>query len=130
MAAAKNKGLIAEDRLVKRLAVLPPDWTPVKVAASGSVTHKKGDLKSARNLIENKQTDRDSFSMTRAVLNKIQREATEQGGRVPLLTVQMGAAESDEVRVVVMREQDFMELVTELESWKADYNKLDWQSGP
>lgn len=130
MAAAKNKGLIAEDRLVKRLAVLPPDWTPVKVAASGSVAHKKGDLKSARNLIENKQTDRDSFSMTRAVLNKIQREATEQGGRVPLLTVQMGATESDEVRVVVMREQDFMELVTELESWKADYNKLDWQAGP
>ena len=70
--------------------------------------------------------------MTRAVLNKIQREATEQGGRVPLLTVQIGAAESDEVRVVVMREQDFMELVTELESWKADYNDLvkDCQSGP
>ena len=120
MAKTKNKGILAEERLLKRMSVLPDPWKPQKVMASGAMPNKKGDLKSERCLIENKQTDADSFSLKRSWLSKIEREATEQGGRLGAMAIQMGVNPIDEIRVVVLLEADFMELVTELEAWRND----------
>ena len=118
--AEKNAGLKAEARLLKRFQVLPEDLRPVQVAASGAMVHKKADLKSKQTLIENKLTKAGSFSLKRAIIEKIEREASEAGGRTPLLTVQMGQRETDECRVVILQERDYIELMDELGNLRAE----------
>ena len=122
--AEKNEGLKAEARLLKRLQGLPENYRPVRVAASGAMVHKKADLKSDFTLIENKQTAAASFSLKRSIIEKIEREASEAGGRTPLLTIQMGPRDTDECRVVVMQERHYIELMDEIESWKQENFKM------
>lgn len=118
--AEKNAGLKAEARLLKRFQALPEGYQPTLQLASGAMAHKKADLKAPNLLIENKLTQAGSFSLKRAVIEKIEREASEAGGRTPLLTVQMGQRETDECRVVIMQERDYIELMDELGNLRAE----------
>lgn len=118
--AEKNEGLKAESRLLKRLQVLPKIYRPILQAASGAMAHKKADLKAPALLIENKQTAAASFSLKRSIVEKVQREASEAGGRMPILTIQIGKHEHDECRVAVLQETDLIELLDEVENLRAD----------
>jgi hypothetical protein len=78
-------------------------------AASGAFWTRKGDVRSADLLIETKQTERQSWSITRKIWDKIRREAL-LDGRMPVLAVQI-----QNTRLVVIDEEDFFALVSRSE---------------
>jgi len=57
--------------------------------ASGAMWDCKGDVKSEMFLIEDKFTDADKFVFTRKVWDKISKEATKEGLRIPLLRLDL-----------------------------------------
>ena len=73
-------------------------------AASGAFWTRKGDVRSVDLLIETKQTDKASYSITKRVWDKIRREAL-LDGRLPVLALQI-----QETRLVVIDEEDFFAL--------------------
>lgn len=54
--------------------------------ASGAISHSKGDVRTARYLIEDKITDKQSYAVTRKVWDKIAKEGL-QVGKQPLLRI-------------------------------------------
>jgi hypothetical protein len=85
----------------KRLAATSGGTT---TAGSGAFWTRKGDVRSARFLIEGKQTDKASISVTKKIWGKIRREAL-LDGRLPVLALQI-----QETRLVVIDEEDFFAL--------------------
>lgn len=74
-------------------------------AASGAFWSRKGDVRSDRMLIEAKTTANKSFSVTRVVMDKIEKEAI-LDGRMPVLAVEIAGR-----NYVVLTEDDFDELL-------------------
>ena len=73
------------------------------VVASGALWGAKGDVRSDRFLIECKTTEKDYYSLTASVWEKIEREATKDHLRIPLMVIDL----EDRDRVVVFRPKDF-----------------------
>jgi hypothetical protein len=88
----------------RRLAVSSGGTT---TAGSGAFWTRKGDVRSAFLLVEGKQTDKMSFSIKKAIWDKIRREAL-LDGRMPVLAIQI-----QDTRLVVIDEEDFFALTGE-----------------
>lgn len=73
------------------------------VVASGAMWSAKGDVRSDKFLIECKTTEKDFYSITTKVWEKISLEADKDGMRIPLLFVDL----RDKDRFVVFNPNDF-----------------------
>lgn len=79
--------------------------------ASGAKWGAKGDVRHEDFLIECKTTEKDYYSITTKVWEKIRMEATKDHGRIPLLVIDL----RDQDRYVVFRPQD---LDVEIETYE------------
>lgn len=73
------------------------------VVASGAMWNSKGDVRNDKFLIECKTTEKDFYSITTKVWEKISLEADKDGMRIPLLFVDL----RDTDRYVVFNPNDF-----------------------
>lgn len=71
--------------------------------ASGALWGMKSDVRNDKFLIECKTTEKDYYSLTATVWEKIEQEATRDHLRIPLMVIDL----EDRDRVVVFRPQDF-----------------------
>ena len=72
-------------------------------AASGALWCMKGDVRSDKYLIECKTTEKDYYTLTAKVWEKIQEEAIQDHMRTPLMVIDL----KDTDRYVVFRPKDF-----------------------
>ena len=72
-------------------------------AASGALWGMKGDVRSDKYLIECKTTEKDFYTLTAKVWEKIQEEAIQDHMRIPLMVIDL----KDTDRYVVFRPKDF-----------------------
>lgn len=72
-------------------------------AASGALWGLKGDVRSDKYLIECKTTEKDYYTLTAKVWEKIQEEAIQDHMRTPLMVIDL----KDTDRYVVFRPKDF-----------------------
>ena len=72
-------------------------------AASGALWGMKGDVRSDKYLIECKTTEKDYYTLTAKVWEKIQEEAIQDHMRTPLMMIDL----KDTDRYVVFRPKDF-----------------------
>ena len=72
-------------------------------AASGALWGMKGDVRSDKLLIECKTTEKDYYTLTAKVWEKIQEEAIQDHMRIPLMVIDL----KDTDRYVVFRPKDF-----------------------
>lgn len=72
-------------------------------AASGALWGMKGDVRSDKYLIECKTTEKDYYTLTAKVWEKIQEEAIQDHMRTPLMVIDL----KDKDRYVVFRPKDF-----------------------
>lgn len=72
-------------------------------AASGALWGMKGDVRSDKYLIECKTTEKDFYTLTAKVWEKIQEEAIQDHMRTPLMVIDL----KDTDRYVVFRPKDF-----------------------
>ena len=72
-------------------------------AASGALWGMKGDVRSDKYLIECKTTEKDYYTLTAKVWEKIQEEAIQDHMRTPLMVIDL----KDTDRYVVFRPKDF-----------------------
>ena len=72
-------------------------------AASGALWGMKGDVRSDKFLIECKTTEKDYYTLTAKVWEKIQEEAIQDHMRIPLMVIDL----KDTDRYVVFRPKDF-----------------------
>ena len=72
-------------------------------AASGALGGMKGDVRSDKDLIECKTTEKDYYTLTAKVWEKIQEEAIQDHMRTPLMVIDL----KDTDRYVVFRPKDF-----------------------
>ncbi len=79
------------------------------VIASGAFWNNKGDVRTGNCLIECKYTDKDYYSLSADVWEKIASEALRDRGRIPLMVIDV---ERDK-RLVVFNPNDFQEGVPE-----------------
>lgn len=73
------------------------------VVASGALWSAKGDVRSDKFLIECKTTEKDYYSVTTRVWEKISQEAVKDSMRIPLLMVDL----KDSERYVIFNPKDF-----------------------
>jgi hypothetical protein len=73
--------------------------------ASGAFWHRKGDVRTTDLLMEMKQTDKGSISISKRVWEKIRREAL-LDGRMPVLALQIQDRD-----LVVLDREDFLALI-------------------
>ena len=71
--------------------------------ASGALWGQKGDVRNSTNLVECKTTEKDYYSLTAKVWEKIEQEAIRDHLRIPLMVIDL----EDRDRVVVFRPKDF-----------------------
>ena len=76
-------------------------------AASGALWGMKGDVRSDKYLIECKTTEKDYYTLTAKVWEKIQEEAIQDHMRTPLMVIDL----KDTDRYVVFRPKDFSKSV-------------------
>jgi hypothetical protein len=81
------------------------DFLGKRTKASGNQWSAPGDVKTSDFLIDSKQTDRKSFSVTYEMWNKIEEEALFQF-RYPMLSIQLQDKE-----IVVLSKEDFIKLI-------------------
>ena len=72
-------------------------------AASGALWGMKGDVRSDKYLIECKTTEKDYYTLTAKVWEKIQEEAIQDHMRIPLMVIDL----KETGRYVVFRPKDF-----------------------
>lgn len=82
MRTAKKRSQLQE-RAVAR------DLSAKTIIASGALWNAKGDVRNEKFLIECKTTEKDFYSVTSAIWNKIEEEAIRDGMRTPLLVVDL-----------------------------------------
>lgn len=102
----KSEGQKQSQRHEKRLAKATGGST---TAASGAFWSRKGDVRTAAELIEHKWTGKLQFTLKSAVLKKITREAI-LDGRMPVLGIHL-----DGVDYVILLEDDFLDIRQERE---------------
>jgi len=85
------------------------DFNGTRTPRSGGLWGFKGDIKSDKFLIESKETEKDSFRITKKLWNKIYTEAIESR-RLPLLSIQI-----DDIDIVVMDKNDLLMLLEDNE---------------
>lgn len=71
--------------------------------ASGALWGQKGDVRNSKILVECKTTEKDYYSLTATVWEKIEQEAIRDHLRIPLMVIDL----EDRDRVVVFRPKDF-----------------------
>lgn len=86
---------------------LAKDFGEMQVG-SGRVWNKKGDVKSRKFLIEAKQTDKKSFSITDALWEKIYGESLDSF-RMPMMGIKIG-----DTKLVVLDKDEFKNLLQNL----------------
>ena len=74
-----------------------------QVIASGSLWFADSDVRTDKFLIECKTTEKDYYSLTSKVWEKIEKEAIKDRMRIPLMAIDL----EDKDRVMVFRPQDF-----------------------
>lgn len=79
------------------------DFNAKVTVASGALWGMKADVRSDKFLIECKTTEKDYYSLTATVWEKIEQEAIRDHMRIPLMVIDL----EDKDRVVVFRPQDF-----------------------
>ena len=96
MKTGKKRAQIQEKSVAK-------DMGAKTVVASGAMWNAKGDVRNDKFLIECKTTEKDFYSITTKVWEKISLEADKDGMRIPLLFVDL----RDTDRYVVFNPNDF-----------------------
>lgn len=96
MKTVKKRSQIQEKSVAK-------DMGAKTVVASGAMWSSKGDVRNDKFLIECKTTEKDFYSITTKVWEKISLEADKDGMRIPLLFVDL----RDTDRYVVFNPNDF-----------------------
>ena len=71
--------------------------------ASGALWGQKGDVRNSKILVECKTTEKDYYSLTAKVWEKIEQEAIRDHLRIPLMVIDL----EDRDRIVVFRPKDF-----------------------
>lgn len=79
---------------------------------SGGLWFAKGDGKSSKFLIENKTSEKERFSITSKIWEKIEIEAIREA-RMPLLSIEFGVKKHE---IVVLDKNDFIALLAQLEN--------------
>ena len=79
------------------------DFNAKVTVASGALWGMKGDIRNSKFLIECKTTEKDYYSLTSKVWEKIEQEAIKDHLRIPLMVIDL----EDRDRVIVFRPQDF-----------------------
>ena len=79
------------------------DFNAKVTVASGALWGMKADVRNSKFLIECKTTEKDYYSLTSKVWEKIEQEAIKDHLRIPLMVIDL----EDRDRVVVFRPQDF-----------------------
>lgn len=79
------------------------DFNARLTPASGAKWGQKGDVRSDKFLVECKTTEKDYYSLTSKVWEKIEEEAIRDHMRIPLMAIDL----EDRDRVIVFRPQDF-----------------------
>ena len=74
-----------------------------QVIASGSLWFADSDVRTDKFLIECKTTEKDYYSLTSKVWEKIEKEALKDRMRIPLMAIDL----EDKYRVIVFRPKDF-----------------------
>ena len=97
MKTAKKRSQMQEKSTAK-------DFNAKVVIASGAKWNAKGDVRNDRFLIECKTTEKEYFSVTANIWEKIADEATRDHMRIPLLAVDL---EYCGMRLIVFRLKDF-----------------------
>ena len=88
-------------------------------AASGALWGMKGDVRSDKYLIECKTTEKDYYTLTAKVWEKIQEEAIQDHMRTPLMVIDL----KDTDRYVVFRPKDFNKSMVSLLLSSVQVNK-------
>lgn len=94
----KPKWRKSEDKIAK-------EFKGKRVRGSGNQTFHPGDVKTDQFLIENKITQKKSYSLSMQVLNKIYEEAL-FSFRIPLISIKI-----QEKEIVIMFKEDFLSLI-------------------
>ena len=79
------------------------DFNARVTVASGALWGMKADVRNDKFLIECKTTEKDYYSLTAKVWEKIEREAIKDHGRIPLMIIDL----EDRDRLVVFKPKDF-----------------------
>ena len=79
------------------------DFNAKVTVASGALWGMKADVRNDKFLIECKTTEKDYYSLTAKVWEKIEREAIKDRGRIPLMIIDI----EDKDRLVVFKPKDF-----------------------
>ena len=96
MKTVKRRSQKQEKRVAK-------DFNAKTVVASGALWGAKGDVRNDKYLIECKTTEKDYYSLTAKVWEKIEQEAIKDRMRIPLMVIDL----EDKDSVVVFRAKDF-----------------------
>lgn len=86
------------------------DFGAKQTIRSGGLWFSKGDSKSDDFLIENKTTDKESFSIKAEIWEKISKEAL-LCNRVPMLSIEFGKKSHE---IVVLDKGDFIEILNKI----------------
>lgn len=79
------------------------DFNAKVTVASGALWGQKGDVRNSKFLLECKTTEKDYYSLTAKVWEKIEEEAIKDRGRIPLMIIDV----EDRDRLVVFNPKDF-----------------------
>lgn len=79
------------------------DFNAKVTVASGAKWGMKADVRNDKFLIECKTTEKDYYSLTATVWEKIEQEAIKDRGRIPLMIIDL----EDKDRLVVFKPKDF-----------------------
>lgn len=101
MSYIKRKSKKQEDRTAK-------DFGGRVTPASGALDGCKGDVRTPLFLIENKFTDKDYYLLNAKIWDKIWKEATKDGLRIPIMQIDI-----DSLNLVVLNLYDFLEYCKE-----------------
>jgi hypothetical protein len=91
------------------------DFGGKTIPGSGNKWWNPGDIKTADFLIQDKQTEKKSFSITQDLWTKTCKEANESG-KLPALSIELG----DGTEIVAFRKVDFMSWFSDVEVPKRD----------
>lgn len=80
------------------------DFNAKVTVASGALWGMKADVRNEKFLIECKTTEKDYYTLTAKVWEKIEREAIKDHGRIPLMIIDL----EDRDRMVVFKPKDFV----------------------
>ena len=95
--------ITVKKRSQKQEKSVAKDFIAKVVVASGALWGAKGDVRSDKFLIECKTTQKDYYSLTATIWEKIEQEALKDNLRIPLMAIDI----KDRDRVIVFRPKDF-----------------------